>query len=363
MSAAKGIRLKRYELESLIKSFLLFFILMLSLYLLSEWQNYKEQERQLDRTILSEMQVFSYKPLSGEFDVSFVPHKEGGESILTLYKKPKASYGLFEIPGSQSYLLKVSLSQEKYQNRLNALKSKILDTLFWYVLLIAFVSLLLAYYALYPLKKALQLNEEFVKDIQHDINTPLSSLLLNLALLKRRFGEDRGFERMANNVETIQNLQSNLSAFLHGQAQGMDRFSLYEILEGRIEYFRVLYPQIGFFLNVDQHVMLYTNREAFMRMIDNLLSNAGKYNVKEGEVRIIFSKKRLFIEDTGRGIKHPEKVFDRYYKEGERGLGLGLHIVQKLSKELKIDIALKSKEGKGTTVILKLTKVMVGSQS
>ena len=363
MSVVRGIRLRRYELESLIKSFLLFFILMLSLYLLSEWQNYKAQVRQLDNTILNEMQVFSYKPLSGEFDVSFVPHKEGVQRTLTLYKEENTTYGLFEIPGSKSYLLKVSLTQEKYRQRLDALKAKILDALFWYVLLIAIVSLLLAYYTLYPLKKALQLNEEFVKDIQHDINTPLSALLLNLSLLKRRFGEDRGFERMTHSVETIQNLQSNLSTFLHGQTQEMDYFNLYDLLEGRMEYFRALYPQVAFSLDVDSEVSLFTNREGFMRMIDNLLSNAGKYNVKEGEVHMVLAKKRLRIEDTGRGIRHPERVFGRYYKEGERGLGLGLHIVQKLGEELGIDIGLKSKEGKGTTVTLKLAKVIVESQS
>ncbi len=353
--------MKRYELESLIKSFLLFFILMFSLYLLMEWQNFKEQKRQLDKTIFSEMQVFSYKPLSGEFDVSFLPRKEEGQQIQILHKETKGPYALFEIPGSKSYLLKVSLAQEKYQERLDSLREKVFGMLFWYTLLIAFISVLLAYYALYPLRKALQLNEEFVKDILHDINTPLSSLLVNVNLLKRRFGEDRSFERMGNNIETIQNLQLNLRSFLQGQVQVMDHFPLYQLLEGRIEYFRVLYPQVIFSLEVNPGVLLYTNREAFMRIIDNILSNAGKYNVKEGEVRVRFTKKRLYVEDTGRGIKHPEKVFSRYYKEGERGLGLGLHIVQKLAKELKIDVSLKSKEGKGTTVILKLSKVIWGN--
>lgn len=363
MYAARGIRLKRYELESLLKSFLLFFILMLSLYLLLEWQNYRAQMRQLDRTILNQMQVFSYKPLSGEFDVSFVPRKEGAQGLLELHKEDGAPFALFEIPGSKSYLLKVSLTEKRYRERLEALKSKVYSTLFWYLLLIAFVAAVLAYYALYPLKKALQINEEFVKDILHDINTPLSSLLVNVNLLKRRFGEHRGFERMSNNIETIQNLQLNLKSFLHGQVQVMDHFSLYRLLEGRVEYFRVLYPQVTFSLQVDERLLLYTNREAFMRIIDNLLSNAGKYNVKAGEVRIILADKRLHIEDTGRGIKYPEKVFSRYYKEGERGLGLGLHIVQKLAKELKIDILLKSKAGKGTTVILKLAKVIWGNST
>jgi len=355
--------LKHYELESYLKSFLLFFILMLSLYLLLEWQNYKEQHTQIDQTILNEMQIFSYKPLSGNFDVSFVPHKDTIPPILTLHKEEKNPFALFEIPGSKKYLLKVSLAAEKYQHRLKVLKEKIYEDIYGYIFLILIVAALLAYYALYPLKKALQINQEFVKDILHDINTPLSALLVNLNILQKRFGKDRGFDRMANSIETIQNLQSNLKSFLHRQPSTISPFPLQTLLERRLEYFRVLYPHVHFLLEMESNPVIYTNMEAFTRILDNILSNAGKYNTRQGEVRVRYLDEKLIIEDTGIGIKHPEKVFTRYYKEGERGLGLGLHIVKKLAKELEIDISLKSKREKGTTVTLTLSKVTEKSQS
>ncbi len=355
--------MKHYELEAYLKSFLLFFILMLSLYLLLEWQNYKEQHSQIDRTILNEMQIFSYKPLSGDFDVSFVPHKENAQTVLELHKEAASPYALFEIPGSKSYLLKIALAAEKYQNRLSILKEKIYADIYGYIFLILIVAALLAYYALYPLKKALQINEEFVRDILHDINTPLSSLLVNLNILKKRFGKDRGFERMTNSIETIQNLQSNLKSFLHRQPKTLNHFSPQKLLAGRMEYFKVLYPHLVFSSEIDEKLMIHTNVEAFTRILDNVLSNAGKYNTKQGEVRVTYANEKLVIEDTGIGIKHPDQVFKRYYKEGERGLGLGLHIVKKLAKELDIDVSLKSKRGKGTKVILKLSKVIEKSQS
>ncbi|NKQ40823.1 MAG: HAMP domain-containing histidine kinase [Sulfurovum sp.] len=350
--------MKHYELESLLKSFLLFFILMLSLYLLLEWQSYKEQHRQLDRTIYSEMQIFSYKPLSGEFDVSFVPHEENIQSTKEIHKEELDPYALFDIPGSKSYLMKVSLVQKKYQERLGVLKEKIYSHVSLYIFFILVIAVLLAYYALYPFKKALQVNEEFVRDILHDINTPLSSLLVNLNILKRRFGNDRGFDRMANNVETIENLQSNLKSFLHRQPQVCEKFSLYTILHGRIEYFSVLYPSVSFLIEMDKSIMLNTNHEAFVRIIDNLLSNAGKYNKKNGKVQIAVEEDILQIEDTGIGIKNTDRVFERYYKEGERALGIGLHVVKKLTEELDIDISLESRLGKGTKVFLNLSEVI-----
>ncbi len=45
----------------------------------------------------------------------------------------------------------------------------------------------------------------------------------------------------------------------------------------------------------------------------------------------------LTIINSSYGIKNPSKVFNRFYKESDRGLGIGLHIVDKLCKELNIN--------------------------
>ena len=51
-------------------------------------------------------------------------------------------------------------------------------------------------------------------------------------------------------------------------------------------------------------------------------------------------------------IKDIKKVFQRYYKEQERGIGLGLHIVEKLCNELNIGLAIESKVDHGTKITL-----------
>jgi signal transduction histidine kinase len=65
----------------------------------------------------------------------------------------------------------------------------------------------------------------------------------------------------------------------------------------------------------------------------------------------------LSVRDTGQGIRHPKRAFERHYKEGERGMGLGLHIVQRLCRELGIGIALESEVGRGTIVKLECARV------
>ena len=93
------------------------------------------------------------------------------------------------------------------------------------------------------------------------------------------------------------------------------------------------------------------NKQAFERIVYNLLSNACKYNINDGTIKITLNKTRLSIRNRSYGVRHPEKVFERFYKESERGLGIGLHIVDKLCQTLYIE---KKFLLEGTDVIVEL---------
>jgi signal transduction histidine kinase len=181
---------------------------------------------------------------------------------------------------------------------------------------------------------------------------------INLKLFKREIGENPKIERMENNIETILSLQENLQIFLKGVPTQSESFSLKELVEERIHYFGILYPDVNYTVSLDKTTVLDTNKDAFTRILDNLLSNAGKYNVANGTVHITLNGNELTISDTGKGIKSPARVFDRYYKEQDRGIGIGLHIVKKLCDELRIPIRIKSKTEKGTTMILDLSAII-----
>jgi len=213
-------------------------------------------------------------------------------------------------------------------------------------------------YALKPLKKALNLNEEFVKDILHDFNTPIASMVINFKLLKKEIGENRKIARLENNIETILTLQKNLQTFLKGINTQKEEFNLLDLLEKRVQYFNVLYADVSYDLKM-KSMLLLVNKDAFSRIIDNILSNAGKYNIANGTVNIVLEDEMLIIQDSGIGMKDPSKIFERFYKEQDRGIGIGMHIVKKLCDELFIDIKIESVEGKGTKIMLDLSKVIV----
>jgi signal transduction histidine kinase len=146
--------------------------------------------------------------------------------------------------------------------------------------------------------------------------------------------------------------------FLKGIQTQVEPVEVGTLLQSRISYFEVLYPDVIYTL--DAHpLQISVNKDAFVRVVDNLLSNAGKYNKPSGKVHVLVKGTTLIIEDTGKGIASPSKVFDRYYKEQDRGIGIGLHIVKKLCEEMRIGIGLTSQVGKGTRVVCELKKVVI----
>ncbi len=348
--------MKSYELESFLKSFLLFLVLLEVLLAINFWHEYEVGKQETKEKIRFEMKLCAYTVQCEGMQTDFVERSKEKEEN-TLYEKGDF-YSYFHVPTVEKYLMKVVYPKEKYLRKVTAMQEKLLRKFLLYSLFAVLVSFLFAVYALMPLRRALRLNEEFVKDILHDFNTPLSSMKINLKLLQKETGHSIKIERIENNIETMLSLQKNLRAFLKGIRTQAEVFDIEEVLNERISYFRTLYPDIRYISEV-QSFRVETNRDAFSRVVDNILSNAGKYNDPGGNVVICMTNNVLKIKDTGKGIAHPEKVFSRYYKEQERGIGIGLHIVKKLCDEMSVPVRIESKERKGTEVSLELSAIAV----
>ena len=344
--------MKRLERESLIKSFVLFFFSMNLLTATIFYYVYEDARKNMDASLLLEMKLCSFNLKCDRFDIGFEPLET--KTLYTLEEKGGTRYALFPVPGSDQYVMKFSLSAGDYEHELGTLRRTLYWQYFGVAAVLVLLSLLFSVYALHPLRQALKLTEEFVKDILHDVNTPLSALRLNIGMLKREIGESAKVSRMEEGIERILALQANLKSYLSNHALQHEPIALEALLETRRSWFEKLYPDIVFNLEAVP-VTLETNVEALTRVIDNLLDNAAKYNVRGGRVSMVLDAeaKELRIVDSGRGIKDPSRVFERFYKEHERGMGIGLHIVKKLCDEMGIEIGLSSEAGVGTTFVLK----------
>jgi len=349
-----GIFLKKVEKESLLKSFLLFFLsqslLIGGLFYLS----YQKDIQRLDAEIFSQMRICSFNLQCKEFGIDFVPKAD--HELYRLYKEKKELSSYFTLPGSSKNYLKIYLKKSAYDQQIANIQKNFIIEFLLVLSVIALLSFVFALYALSPLRNALRLTEEFIKDILHDFNTPLSTLRLNTAMLVSEFGENSKIKRVQNAVQNILNLQSNLRAYLGAHEHQREVFDLKDFIDERLALLASNYKGVTFVNEVPQ-TQVETNRDALSRIIDNLLSNAGKYNKQNGKVFIRLENNQLIIKDTGKGIQNPKRVFERFYKEQERGIGIGLHIVKKLCDELGIDITLSSEVGVGTEFRLDISKL------
>ena len=299
------------------------------------------------------MKVCSYDLKCDEFSIDFVEKKK--QDFYTLYKKDGALQAYFPIADADLFVLKLEFSHAKYEKLHEQIRDEMLLNFALVMLVVLVLSVLFSIYALSPLRSALLLTQEFIKDILHDFNTPLASLRLNTSMLKKDDTNKTKIQRIEQAVQNVLDLQENLRSYLHNHEMQQEVFDIKELIIQRVDNIQKTYPDINFEVNMDAtHIQI--NKEAYTRIIDNLLTNAAKYNKKDGFVKISYDnvKDTLSIQDSGKGIKNPKRIFERFYKEQDRGIGIGLHIVKKLCDELSIDIAVHSEVGVGTIFALTL---------
>ena len=295
------------------------------------------------------MHVCNYTIECKQFSYDFVNQDK---SKLNELFEEDGLHSYFPIPKSEKYYMEISYPAQDYQKDMYAIKKS-----FWIKFIIAafllfVIALFFTFYSLNPIRKALQLNDEFIKDILHDFNTPITSMILNIKMFKEEKGEDTFIKRISQGINSIMLLQNNLKCFLQHSPSQNTQVDIAKLIKRSLENMQDTYPKITFIYEKNNHLVCLSNEDILTRIFDNILSNASKYNKPRGEVKVTISGTTINIKDTGKGIHDVRKVMQRYYKEQDRGLGLGLHIVQKLIDELNIEMKIESEVDVGSSFLL-----------
>ncbi|MEA3522802.1 MAG: HAMP domain-containing sensor histidine kinase [Campylobacterota bacterium] len=240
-----------------------------------------------------------------------------------------------------------------------------LRNLFLYggVLFIILVSLgyLLSRLIFAPMREAIILLDHFIKDTTHELNTPLQTIRGNIEMLDTKSfdaREHKRFRRIEIAAQTISSIYDDLTFLIlhHNIAIDDESLDIGEILQERIDYFRYRIEQkhLHVSLEVEQDVIVKMDKNRAIRLIDNLVSNAIKYNKMQGDITLQVNQKGLHVKDTGIGIdaKKLDLIFQRYVRvhAHEGGFGIGLHIVSKIVKHYGFSIKIESSPKKGTSI-------------
>lgn len=233
-------------------------------------------------------------------------------------------------------------SAKVYNQKMSQLKINICITIIIWFLLFALISYHLAKNALKPLEASISTLDKFTKDLIHDLNTPVTSIKLNMKILNKdkNIADNKALQRVSRSVDTISELHENLTILLQEKTFQIHEMNIYDIVQEVVQIQEQIYPTLSFEISHSK-LKAKINPNAMKQILQNIISNACKYNSKNGYVKIYTKDNSLYIQDSGSGIEEPNKIFERSYSS-KHSSGIGLDIVKRLAQSMNIDIKVQS---------------------
>ena len=239
--------------------------------------------------------------------------------------------------------------------------------LFWFLfsfILLLFVGYFIAKLFLKPMRDSIQMLDRFIKDTTHELNTPIAAILSNIQMINKD-NIDEKLAKKINRIEigakTISNIYEDLTfVSLNNQIiSNNEKLYFSQILNQRVDFFKSIASskKIEFILDIKDDIFIVCDVKKLSKLIDNILSNAIKYNKFQGFIKVTLKDKILIIEDSGKGMSKDNlsNLFTRYkrFDKSVGGFGIGLNIVSLIAKEYDFKVDVISKIDVGTRIKIK----------
>ena len=211
--------------------------------------------------------------------------------------------------------------------------------------------------------------DEFIANVTHEMNTPLTSIRGYAELLGAGGMSEEQKAVAYKTILTQSDRLTNLIACIINYSEiESDDLPAYEVDFSALarETLCALKPEadkrgVTIEEHIDDNVILMSRQERLSELFGNLVRNAIKYNKEGGKIFVTLSREHLIVEDTGIGISEENlsKVFSRFFtvdkshsgKNG--GFGLGLAVAKKICVKSGWQIGVESELGKGSKFTVK----------
>ncbi len=208
--------------------------------------------------------------------------------------------------------------------------------------------------------------DRLVKILSHDLKAPMNSVsgLISLARLEKNPEEFVNYlNMMEKSLKKLETFTNDIIASLRSRGQTvLIPLNIHHQVQDIFEELRFSQggDSIRFINSIDESLQMNSDPSRFRIILSNLISNAIKYadtNKMDRFVKVTCKENPLYIEllveDNGIGIasEHHNRIFDSYYKIGDRtdSNGLGLSNVKDAVQKLQGTIEFESSLGAGTT--------------
>ena len=213
-------------------------------------------------------------------------------------------------------------------------------------------------------EKAKDSKDEFISNVTHEMNTPLTSIHGYAELLDAGGLSDEQKSLAYKTILVQSERLTNLIACIINYSEiDSDDLPSYEVNFTALakETLCALKPEadkrnVSIIENIDDNVIIMSRHERLSELFGNLVRNAIKYNKDGGKVTVTLDRNKLVVEDTGIGIaeENKDKVFSRFFtvdkshsgKNG--GFGLGLAVAKKICRKSGWKLGFESTLGEGS---------------
>lgn len=225
-------------------------------------------------------------------------------------------------------------------------------------------------------RDAVRARDHFLSMASHELNTPITTLQLQLEGLLRRLPDDPGIgERVTRAQKQVARLAGLVRELLDVSriTEGRLRLSLDEVDLGTIvsevvdrHTIDLETARCPITLRLEPGALGLWDRDRIDQVVTNLLSNAIKYGVGKPiviEVSRADGRARLVVSDEGMGIARGDqpRIFQRFERAvrggTQAGLGLGLWIVHEIIAAHGGTVHVESDVGRGARFVVELPAV------
>ncbi|MCK5293520.1 MAG: cache domain-containing protein [Arcobacteraceae bacterium] len=308
--------------------------------------------------------IYDLIEISKNLDGGYVNYVWNKPTTHTLEKK--ISYAISYKPwgwmiGSGVYLDNIQNVLDKRENEYHTKVINYLYQIIFLSIVLFFMGYLINRYFMQELKESeqfanelLKKQDKFLKNAIHEINTPLSIIIINIDLFKLKYDNNKYLSKIEAGSKVIHNIYNDLAYIVKKDRikYPKQKIDFSQFLSFRIEFFDEIAKgnNINIKYKIEDNININFNETQLQRICDNSISNAIKYSYIDETIHITLKKINnyiiLEIQNIGDNIKEPDKLFKRFYRENDvrGGFGLGLNIIKDICSNNSVDINVISKD-------------------
>lgn len=225
-------------------------------------------------------------------------------------------------------------------------------------------------------KEGKQVRFQFLTVLSHELKSPLNAIEGYLRMMQEKQAGDKiddyaePIERSLSRIQAMRNLIMDLLDLTHIES-GKRRRNLREIdltlvAKSALDTMTPMAVQRDITLELvnEEPQPIYADSDDMEILLNNLVSNAVKYNVRGGWVKceVGHNDSHIFckVSDSGIGINEEDltKLFQEFTRiknpqsKNVSGSGLGLSIVKKILELYSAEVKVESKPGEGSSFTL-----------